>query len=207
MTKRNKKEKSNSSSSQSDSSDSSSDSFTSSSSSSSLSSSSSDKKRKNKKSKNKKMKNENKDKKEKEDKKYKLKKKKKDKDKTKKKGCVNVRIITPEEILCKNREQERFVNPRMKDCQDLRQLLEKKEYTHEDKIKEKEEDINRLKDNERIWNSLFVKSFVSKRTFDNKLSNSVAIHKKRILRYLENKRRNFKRGDKSVAYPRLKNRK
>ena len=116
--------------------------------------------------------------------------------KTKKvnKGCVNVRIITPEEILKKTKEEERFINPNMIHCQDLRELIEKK-----DETKENEEE---MKKNEKIWNSLFIKNFGSNKTSENKLTNSVTTHRKRILRYLESKKKtNFKKGDKSVAYP------
>ena len=118
--------------------------------------------------------------------------KKSEKSKHKKKGCINVRIITPEEILKKTKEEERFINPNMINCQDLRELIEKKE----------DNNMNEIKNNEKIWNSLFIKNFGSYKTFENKLTNSVSIHRKRILRYLENKKKtNFKKGDKSIAYP------
>ena len=111
-----------------------------------------------------------------------------------KKGCNNVRIITPEEIVNKNKEESRFINPYMINCQDLRELIESKE-----DIKKNREEIEK---NEKIWNSLFIKNFGSNRTFENKLTNSVTTHKKRILRYLENKKKTtFRKGDKSVAYP------
>ena len=111
-----------------------------------------------------------------------------------KKGCINVRIITPEEILKKNKEGERFINPNMVNCQDLRELVEKKEDS-----KENEEE---KKNNEKMWNSLFIKNFGSNKTSENKLNNSVNTHRKRIMRYLETKKKsNFKKGDKSVAYP------
>ena len=79
-------------------------------------------------------------------------------------------------------------------CQDLRELIEEK-----DESKENEEE---MKKNEKIWNSLFIKNFGSNKTSENKLTNSVTTHRKRILRYLESKKKtNFKKGDKSVAYP------